>query len=105
VRFGLLRRIVDWRQIHRHPGLMSGARTSSASSLRDQPVGRTREYDGAANSTFEIYNTMVGGQHAIGIVSSADPAYGVVLLNMPTNDTAAVLSASPCDIRRRTCAD
>jgi hypothetical protein len=37
---------------------------------------------------------MVGGQRAIGIASSADPAYGVVLLNMPTNDTAAVLSAS-----------
>ena len=49
---------------------------------------------GAANSTFEIYNTMVGGQHAIAIASSADPAHGMVLLNMPTNDTAAVLSAS-----------
>ena len=39
---------------------------------------------GAANSTFEIYNTMVGGQHAISIASSADPTHGVVLLNMAT---------------------
>ncbi len=49
---------------------------------------------GAANSTFEIYNTMVGGQHAISIFSSVDPNHGVVLLNMPSADTAAVLSAS-----------
>jgi hypothetical protein len=49
---------------------------------------------GAANSTFEIYNTMVGGQHAIAIASSTDPTRGLVLLNMPANDTAAVLAAS-----------
>ena len=49
---------------------------------------------GAADAAFEIYNTMVGGQNAIAIASSADPDHGVVLLNMPTSDTAAALSAS-----------
>jgi hypothetical protein len=47
----------------------------------------------AASSTLDIYNTLVGGQHAISIYSSADPYHGVVLLNMPTADTAAALSA------------
>jgi T5SS/PEP-CTERM-associated repeat protein len=50
------------------------------------------DLQGAANSTLEIYNTMVGGQHAIAIASSTDPTHGLVLLNMPS--TAAALSAS-----------
>jgi hypothetical protein len=48
----------------------------------------------AASSTFEIYNTIVGGQHAVSFFSSADPSLGLVLLNMPAADTAAALLAS-----------
>jgi hypothetical protein len=49
---------------------------------------------GAANSALQLYNTTVGGAHAIAIASSADPTHGLVLLNMPTSDTAAALLAS-----------
>jgi T5SS/PEP-CTERM-associated repeat protein len=49
---------------------------------------------GAAGSTLQLYNTTVGGVHAIAIASSADPTHGLVLLNLPTGDTAADLLAS-----------
>jgi hypothetical protein len=49
---------------------------------------------GAAASALQLYNTTVGGAHAIAIASSADPTHGLVLLNMPTGDTAADLLAS-----------
>ena len=48
---------------------------------------------GAAASALQINDTTVGGVHAIAIASSADPAHGLVLLNMPTGDTAAALFA------------
>ncbi len=52
------------------------------------------DLEGAADSTLHMYNTTVGGMHAISIASSADPAHGLVLLNMPAADTAASLLAS-----------
>jgi hypothetical protein len=52
------------------------------------------DLQGAANSALQFYNTTVDGLHAISIASGADPAHGLVLLNMPADDTAAVLEAS-----------
>jgi hypothetical protein len=49
---------------------------------------------GAPDSALQFYNTTVDGLHAISIASGADAAHGLVLLNMPAGDTAAVLQAS-----------
>ena len=43
---------------------------------------------GALSSTLEVFNTMVGGVHALAITSSADQYQGIVLLGMPSNETA-----------------
>jgi serralysin len=49
---------------------------------------------GAASGSLQAYNTTVGGQHAIAIAGGTDPTHGVVLLNMPTGNTAANLLSS-----------
>jgi hypothetical protein len=49
---------------------------------------------GGPNNSLLAFDTTVGGVHAIALASSADPSHGVVLTNMPTNDTAANLLAS-----------
>ncbi len=49
---------------------------------------------GAAAGLLQAYDTTVGGLHAIAIASSADLSHGVVLLNMPSSETAAELLAS-----------
>ncbi len=53
----------------------------------------TIDLQGAADSALQFYNTTVDGLHAISIASGADAAHGLVLLNMPAGDTAAVLQA------------
>ncbi len=76
----------------------SGVETISNFNLFSGPYGGQDELnidlEGAPYSSFEIYDTMVGGQHAISMSSSADPDHGVVLLNVPPNINAAALSAS-----------
>jgi len=52
------------------------------------------DLQGAADSTLQFYNTTVDGLHAVSIASGADPAHGLVLLNKPAGDTAAVLQTS-----------
>jgi hypothetical protein len=49
---------------------------------------------GGANSLLQAYNTTVGGVNAIAIASSADPAHGLVLLNLSGGLTAASLLSS-----------
>jgi hypothetical protein len=49
---------------------------------------------GAASSVLQAYDTTVGGVHAMTIASSADPAHGLVLLNMTSGQTAANILAS-----------
>ncbi|HUB44321.1 MAG TPA: choice-of-anchor D domain-containing protein [Acetobacteraceae bacterium] len=46
---------------------------------------------GAASSTLQAYDTSANGLAAIAITSSANPACGVVLLNMTAGQTAATL--------------
>jgi hypothetical protein len=48
---------------------------------------------GAPDTALQFTDMTVGGDHAVGIYSLADPAHGVVLLDLPSNDTAAVLKA------------
>jgi hypothetical protein len=48
---------------------------------------------GAPDSVLQAFDTNVAGSHAIAITSSAAPADGVVLLNLPASDTAADLLA------------
>ena len=45
-------------------------------------------------SALTFQDTTVGGLHAVSIFSSADPADGLVLLDLPGSDTAALLSSS-----------
>jgi T5SS/PEP-CTERM-associated repeat protein len=49
---------------------------------------------GKPNSSLAAFDTTVGGAHAIALFNSGDPSHGVVLLNMPTNETAGNLLAS-----------
>jgi Tryptophan-rich Synechocystis species C-terminal domain len=49
---------------------------------------------GKPNSSLAAFDTTVGGAHAIALFSSGDASHGVVLLNMPTYDTAANLLGS-----------
>jgi hypothetical protein len=49
---------------------------------------------GGSNSSLMAFDTTVGGNHAIALASSSNLLYGVVLLNMPSGDTAADLLAS-----------
>ncbi len=46
---------------------------------------------GAPDSALQFADMTIGGQHAVGIYSLADPAHGVVLLDLPTNETASAL--------------
>jgi hypothetical protein len=50
--------------------------------------------NGAASSVLKAFDTTVNGVHAISLYSSADTSHGVVLLGMPSVDTAANLMAS-----------
>jgi hypothetical protein len=52
------------------------------------------DLQGAANGVLQVYDTTVGGVHAIAIASIADLSYGVVLLHMSSSLTAADLLAS-----------
>ena len=52
------------------------------------------DFQGAASSSLQAYNTSVGGVSAIALASSADLAHGVVLLNLPGGLTAAELLGS-----------
>jgi hypothetical protein len=47
---------------------------------------------GGANSVLQAYNTSVGGVSAIAIASSADPAHGLVLLNVGSLTAANLLT-------------
>jgi hypothetical protein len=47
---------------------------------------------GGANSLLQAYNTSVGGVSAIAIASSADPAHGLVLLNVGSLTAANLLT-------------
>jgi len=48
--------------------------------------------NGAANSILQVDNTSYNGQKAIGLYSSADPTHGVVLTNVGSGMTAALLA-------------
>jgi hypothetical protein len=54
----------------------------------------TIDLQGAANAAFVAFDTTVNGQHAIALANRADTAHGLVLTNMPANDTAADLMAN-----------
>jgi hypothetical protein len=49
---------------------------------------------GGGSSSLLAFDTTVGGSHAIALASASDLSHGVVLLNMPTADTAANLLSS-----------
>ncbi len=51
------------------------------------------DMQGVAPSAFVAFDTMVDGQHAIALTQRADIAHGLVLTNMPANETAADLMA------------
>ncbi|MGO9954840.1 MAG: beta strand repeat-containing protein, partial [Solirubrobacteraceae bacterium] len=73
------------------------APSSGIETIANFVLGRDElniDLQGAADSALQFYNTTVDGLHAISIASGADPAHGLVLLNMPAGDTAAVLQAS-----------
>src|ERR1700727_1820726 len=46
---------------------------------------------GAPDGVLQAFDITVAGTHAIAVASSAAPADGVVLLNLPASDTAANL--------------
>jgi len=50
--------------------------------------------EGALNGTLMVFDTIVSGLHAIAITSSTDEMSGVVLLGLPSNETAADLIAN-----------
>jgi hypothetical protein len=52
------------------------------------------DLSGADASVLRTFDTTVDGSHAIAIASSNDLGHGVMLLNMPTADTASALLAS-----------
>jgi serralysin len=49
---------------------------------------------GGGSNSLLAFDTSVGGHHAIALASSSDLQHGVVLLNLPTADTAANLLTS-----------
>ena len=80
----------------RHSRIWIGAvqRHRDDHELRPRP-GRTEHRPARPpSSALQFYDTTVDGLHAISIASGADPAHGLVLLNMPSGDTAALLQAS-----------
>jgi hypothetical protein len=71
--------------------------SSGVETITNFVLGRDElniDLHGAATSSLQFYNTTVGGLHAISIASGGDLVHGLVLRNMPTGDTAAVLHAS-----------
>ena len=49
---------------------------------------------GSASGGFQAFDTSVGGSHAISLALSGDLTHGIVLLGMPTSQTAADLLAN-----------
>jgi hypothetical protein len=54
---------------------------------------------GASAGVLQAFDTTVSGSHAIALASSGDLMHGVVLLNMPSDQTAADLLANHVTFR------